>query len=141
MELAGKTAIVTGGGKGLGRAITQVLAQRGAAVVTIGRNRTSLEAVREDIRGNGGSIEMVQGDVGSRDDVQRTVITALSRFNGIDILVNNAQALEFDQPVLDLTDESLEIPFRSGLLGTLYCMQACYPHIRARGGGSIVNFG
>ncbi len=141
MELAGKTAIITGGGKGLGRAITRVLAERGVSVVTIGRNRSNLEAVREEIRAKGGTIEIVQGDVGSRHDVQRTVERAVTRFNGIDILVNNAQALEFDQPVLDVTDENLEVPFRRGLLGTLYCMQACYPYLKARGGGSIVNFG
>jgi NAD(P)-dependent dehydrogenase (short-subunit alcohol dehydrogenase family) len=69
--------------------------------------------------------------------VERTVAS----FGGVDILVNNAQAWEPDRSVLDITDEILDIPFRSGLPGSLYTMQTCYAHLKARGGGSIVNFG
>ena len=141
MELEGKTAIVTGGGQGLGEGIALALAAHGASVVINGRNSWKLERVQQEIRAKGGTVEIVQADVGSREDVQRTVDLALSTFGGIDILVNNAESLEFNQSVLEVTDENLEIPFRSGLLGTLYCMQACYPHLKARGGGSIVDFG
>ena len=111
MELAGKSAIVTGGGKGLGRAITQVLAERVAAVVTIGRNRTNLEAVQEDIRRHGGTIEIIQGDVGSRDDVQRTVEVALSRFNGIDILVTMRRHSSSVSRSLTSQTRALKFPF------------------------------
>jgi NAD(P)-dependent dehydrogenase (short-subunit alcohol dehydrogenase family) len=141
MSLAEKTAIVTGAGQGLGRGIALVLAGRGASVVLTGRTPSKLEAVQAEIRAVGGRAEMVPGDVGSRADVARMVQHTVDRFGGVDILVNNAQSLAFDVPVLELTDEGLEIPFRSGLLGTLYAMQACYPHLKSRGGGSIVNFG
>jgi 2-hydroxycyclohexanecarboxyl-CoA dehydrogenase len=139
--LDGKTAIVTGAGQGLGRAIATVLAERGVSLVVNGRVPAKLESLQEEIRAKGGQIEIVPGDVGSRYDVARLVDCAVTSFGGIDILVNNAQTTSFNVSVLALDEEALKLPFRSGLLGTLYCMQACYPHLKARGGGSIVNFG
>jgi NAD(P)-dependent dehydrogenase (short-subunit alcohol dehydrogenase family) len=139
-SLEGKVAIITGAGQGVGRAIAQVFAQRGVKLVVTGRTPSKLESLRDELR-DSTSIEIVPGDVGSRDDVNRAVETAAETYGGIDILVNNAQSLAFNEPVLAVTDESLEVPFRSGLLGSLYFMQACHPHLKARGGGSIVNFG
>jgi 2-hydroxycyclohexanecarboxyl-CoA dehydrogenase len=141
MSLEGKAAIVTGGGQGLGRAIAIVFAQRGAKVTLTGRTPATLAAVVEQITATGGQAIAVVGDVGSRADVQRAVDATLDAFGGIDILVNNAQASKPGIVVADVTDEDFELVFRSGALGTLYTMQACYPHLRARGGGSIVNFG
>lgn len=141
MGLEGKVAIVTGAGQSLGRAIARVLAGRGAAVMLTGRTRSKLEAVADEIRGSGGTAELDQGDVGSRPDVERMVARAAHAFGGIDILVNNAQAWERDRPLAQVTDDILEIPLRSGLYGSLYTMQACYPHFKARGGGSVINFG
>ena len=141
MTFAGKTAIVTGAGQGLGRAIARVLAERGASVVLTGRTLSTLESAQNEIRSTGGQVEISQGDVGSRSDIGRLVDVALRAFGGIDILINNAQSLSYGVSVLDVTDENLEPTFRSGLFGTLYAMQACYPHLKAHGGGSIVNFG
>jgi NAD(P)-dependent dehydrogenase (short-subunit alcohol dehydrogenase family) len=141
MSIEGKTAIVTGAGRGLGRGIAEVLAGRGAALVITGRTPETLESIREEITASGGRVEVVPGDVGNRDDVDRVVAKALEAYGGIDILVNNAQALDKNESVLEVTDESLALPFRSGLFGTLYMMQACHPHMKARGGGAIVNFG
>ena len=139
--LEGKVAIVTGAGRGIGRAVAEVLAQRGVRVVATGRTWSDLESLQDELGATGRRIEVVAGDVGSRPDVERAVTTAVEMFGGMDILVNNAQSLTFNESVLDITDESLEVPFRSGLLGTLYFMQTCYPHLKSRGGGSIVNFG
>ena len=141
MQLAGRTAIVTGAGQGLGRGIALVLAERGAAVVLNGRTSAKLEAVKAEIDAAGGRCVTAFGDIGVRADVGRVVETALAAFGGIDILVNNAQASTPDVSVLGVTDENLELTFRSGALGTLFAMQACHPHLKARGGGSIVNFG
>jgi NAD(P)-dependent dehydrogenase (short-subunit alcohol dehydrogenase family) len=139
--IEGKRAIVTGAGRGLGRGIAQVLATRGVSLVITGRTPETLESIRDEIVGSGGHVEVVPGDVGERDTVDRVVDRAIESYGGIDIVVNNAQALTFDEPVLAITEESLQVPFRSGLLGTLFMMQACYPHLKAAGGGSIVNFG
>jgi NAD(P)-dependent dehydrogenase (short-subunit alcohol dehydrogenase family) len=141
MSLEGKIAIVTGAGRGLGRAIAEVLAERGVSVVLTGRTPETLESIRDEIQSTGGRVEIVPGDVGVRADVDHAVQTTVDAFGGLDILVNNAQSLDTNESVLDVTDESLALPFRSGLFGTLYMMQACYPHLKARGGGSIVNFG
>jgi NAD(P)-dependent dehydrogenase (short-subunit alcohol dehydrogenase family) len=123
MGLEGKVAVVTGAGQSLGRAIARVLAGRGAAVMITGRTLAKLEAVRDEIRSAGGTVELDQGDVGSRPDVERMVARPVAAFGGIDILVNNAQAWERGRPLAEVTDDILTIPLRSGLYGSLYTMQ------------------
>src|ERR1700687_1654719 len=92
VQLEGKTAIVTGGGQGLGRGIAIVLGERGAAVTVTGRTPARLDAVVAEIEGKGGRAIAVSGDVGPRADVQRAVEATVDAFGGIDILVNNAQS-------------------------------------------------
>jgi NAD(P)-dependent dehydrogenase (short-subunit alcohol dehydrogenase family) len=139
--LAGKVAIITGASYGLGRETAKVFAARGAKVVVTGRTVENLESLRDEIRATGAEIEIVPGDVGVREEVDRTVQTAVDAFGGVDALANNAQSLEFDKPVLELDDEGVMYPMRSGLFGTLYFMQACHAPMKARGGGSIINYG
>lgn len=139
--LAGKVAIITGASYGLGRDTAKVFAERGAKVVVTGRTAQKLESLRDEIRATGAEIEIAPGDVGVREDVERAVQTAVDTFGGVDALVNNAQSLTSDEPILTLTDERVLYPMRNGLFGTLYFMQACYPHLKARGGGSIINYG
>ncbi len=141
MPLAGQTALVTGAGQGIGRAIALVLAERGAAIVISGRTESKLSAVVEEIEQAGGRAIAVVGDVGRRDDVQRMVDAAVTTFGGLDILVNNAQATKPDVRVLDIDDDTWELVYGSGGRGTLYAMQASHPAMLARGGGCIVNLG
>jgi len=141
MSLDGKVAIVTGGGQGLGRAIALVLSRRGVWVAVTGRTPATIEAVVDEIAGSGGEAIAVAGDVGSRADVRRAVDATIDAYGGLDILINNAQSSKPGIMLADIVDEDFELVFRSGALGTLYAMQACYPHLKRRGGGSIVNFG
>jgi 2-hydroxycyclohexanecarboxyl-CoA dehydrogenase len=141
MSLNGKVAIVTGGGQGLGRAIALVLADRGANLTVTGRTPATLDAVVDEIARNRGRALAVPGDVGSRADVQHAVAATVDTYGGVDVLINNAQSSKPGIPLAALDDEDFELVFRSGALGTLYAMQASYPHLKARGGGSIVNFG
>ena len=141
MDLEGKTAIVTGGGQGIGRGIALVLAQRGAAVTITGRTPEKLEKVVAEIEADGGRAMGVPGDVGDRADVVAAVAATAAAYGRIDILINNAQASKPGIALADLTDDDLELVFGSGARGTLFAMQACYPHLKEAGGGSIVNFG
>ena len=141
MSLEGRSVIVTGAGRGLGRGIAQVFAERGASVMMTGRTAETLESARDDFRAAGGIVDFVVGDVGVRADVDRVVEATVKAYGGIGVLVNNAQSLDTNESVLEVTDASLAVPMRSGLFGTLYMMQACHPHLKANGGGAIVNFG
>lgn len=137
--LDGKVAIVTGGGDGLGLAMTRLLSAEGAAVVATGRRQEKVDAVAKEITDKGGKALGVSGDVGKRDDVNAAVKATVEAFGTVDILVNNAMA--YDMCLLeDLTDAHVEKITRSGLYGTIYMMQACFPYMK-ESGGKIVNFG
>ena len=138
-RLDGKTAIVTGGGQGLGRGIALALAAEGAAVTVTGRTPEKLDAVVKEIAAEGGRGIAASGDAGSRDDVAGWVRATVAEFGTVDILVNNAQS-PVRRSLEKTTDADIETAFRSGTLGTLYAMQACLPYLKRRG-GSIVNFG
>lgn len=140
--LTGSTAIVTGGGQGLGRAIALELAARGANIVINGRTESTLASVVAEVRERGGDAVAITGSVAIRDDARRTVDAAVDTFGGVDVLVNNAQAqAAATQAIAELEDATLDVYFDSGARGTLYMMQACYPIMRDRGGGSVVNLG
>jgi 2-hydroxycyclohexanecarboxyl-CoA dehydrogenase len=140
-DLTGRTAIVTGAGQGIGRAVALVLSERGANVVINGRTESKLLPVVGEIRARGGSAVSLVADVSRRGDVQATVDLAVEHFGGVDILVNNAQATRPDVRVLDIDEETWNLVFESGGLGTLWAMQAVHAPMKARGGGCIVNMG
>lgn len=138
-RLAGKVALVTGGGQGIGRGIALALAGRGAAVVVSGRTEATLKAVVDEVGGRGGRAFAVTGDVSDREDVERMVAETVRVFGGLDVLVNNAQS-SVQRPLEQTSPADVESAYRSGPLATLAAMQAALPHLRERG-GSIVNFG
>jgi 2-hydroxycyclohexanecarboxyl-CoA dehydrogenase len=141
VQLAGKTAIVTGGGQGIGRAVARALADRGAQVVISGRTQGKLDAVVGEIGASGGTAVAIVGNVADRDFAGATVAKAVDAFGGVDILVNNAQTSVSGVRVKDIDEDTLRVVFGSGAQGTLYMMQACHPVMKGRGGGCIVNFG
>jgi 2-hydroxycyclohexanecarboxyl-CoA dehydrogenase len=118
-----------------------VLAERGTRVVLLGRRPAPLEETKAAVDALGGTCLVRPGDVGVRADVDAAVQAAVDRFGGVDILINSAQASRPDVSVLTVTEEDMDLTFRSGALGSLFAMQACHPHMKARGGGAIVNFG
>lgn len=139
-RLAGRVAVVTGGGQGVGRGIALALAKEGANVMIAGRTLEKCQAVVEEISSIGGSARAHQCDVAVRAQVDDMVSATVAAFGGIDILVNNAQSA-VQKPLVELTDDDVELCYRTGTLATLYGMQAVYPHLVARGGGAIVNLG
>ena len=133
--LAGKVAIVTGAGQGVGRGIALALAKRGAAVALAGRTRSKLDAVATEI---GAAAHIFPCDVKDAAAIGRTVEAAAAALGGVDILVNNAQEVPLG-PLLDVTDDAFRAGFDSGPLATLRFMKACHPHMKKRGGGVIFN--
>ena len=142
MKLEGKVAVVTGGGKGIGRATSLALAKEGAAVaVNYSRSQAEAEAVVKEIAAAGGQAIAVKADV-SRDDGARALIdAAVAHFGRLDILVNKAgwtRRTPHEQMDL-LTDELLDRTINTNMKGPLYCTRAAIPHMQKAGAGSVVN--
>lgn len=133
--LAGKVALITGGGQGVGRGIALALARRGAKVALIGRTPAKLEAVAAEI---GNEAACFAADIKDAAAVTAAVHAVADRFGGIDILVNNAQEVPLG-PLLAVEDNAFEAGFASGPLAPFRLMKACHPWLRERGGGTIIN--
>src|SRR5262245_61760541 len=137
--LRGKVALVTGGSRGIGRAIARALVAEGAHVAVTGLSGAHLSSARPSIEEAGpGSVETLQADVRKNDDVQRAVAATVARFGGLDILVNNAGVGIF-KPVADMSPEDWATVIDTNLTGVFNCCHAAIPHLRARGGGYIIN--
>ncbi|WP_029430252.1 SDR family NAD(P)-dependent oxidoreductase [Blastococcus sp. URHD0036] len=140
-RLTGRVALVTGAGQGGGRGCALALAAEGAAVVCVGRNPGKLEAVVAEIGATGGTALAAPADVTDPADRRAAVDSAVAAFGRLDVLVNAAQSPEMRAAdLLDVTDEDVAELWASGPVATLALMRACHPHLKAAGGGSIVNF-
>jgi 3-oxoacyl-[acyl-carrier protein] reductase len=142
MDLKGKTAIVTGGGTGIGRAVSLELARQGAAVaVNYSRSERDAHETMGAIGALGGRAIVAKANVGSDDDVRAMIAAVEEAFGGIDLLVNNAGNTQYI-PLTDLesvTDEVWHSILSVNLLGAFHCARAAAPSMRTRGGGAIVN--
>ncbi|CAH0447138.1 3-oxoacyl-[acyl-carrier-protein] reductase FabG [Ralstonia syzygii subsp. syzygii] len=137
-RLAGRTAIVTGGSRGIGAAIARRLAADGARVAVVYHsNRAEADAVVRAIRGTGAEAIAVQADVSDAASVHAMVNTAQRAFGGIDILVNNAGILA-SQRVGGIDQASFDRQFRTNAFSAILVSQAVLPQMPARG-GRIVN--
>lgn len=138
-SLAGKAAVVTGAGSGIGESIAKALAGAGAKVYLAERNAQSGRAVAESIRANGGQAEFVQTDVADPESCRRTVDKVLAENGGrCDILVNNA-GLGHVGTTLTTTGEDMDRLYDVNVKGILYMTQAVLPSMLERRSGSVVN--
>ncbi|HZP48398.1 MAG TPA: SDR family oxidoreductase [Vicinamibacterales bacterium] len=138
-SLDGKVALVTGGSKGIGLAIARALVADGVKVAITGRHAPQLSAAQRAIEGAGpGAVETLQADVRRFEDVQRTVDAVVSRFGGLDIVVNNAGVGIFTS-VEAMTPEQWADVVDTNLTGVFFVCHAAIPHLRRRGGGFIIN--
>jgi len=141
MNLAGKTAVVTGGSRGIGFSIAAALLGQGVNVAITGTNQQRLaEAARELLRdaGQGAQVEAVRADVRRPVEVEQLMTSTAKRFGGIDILVNNAGVGVF-RSVADMSIEDWQTVIDTNLSGVFYCCHAAIPHLRARGESWIIN--
>jgi NAD(P)-dependent dehydrogenase (short-subunit alcohol dehydrogenase family) len=136
--LSGKVAIVTGAGQGVGRGVALALAAEGATIAVLGRTERKLEKTCTLIRERGAEAEPFVCDVADTAAVPEVVGRIAERFGGIDILVNNAYSGAFG-PLLERSEEHFQEGFRTGPFAAFAFMKACHPHMKARGGGNIVN--
>lgn len=140
-ELDGKVALVTGGARNIGRAISLELASAGAAVAV--NTRSSVEdgeRVVQEIRSGGGQAELYVADIGDAAAAKSMVSNALQRFGRIDFLVLNA-SVRTERAFLELSYEEWRTPLTITLDGAFYLAQACIPSMLQNGGGSIVTLG
>ena len=141
-QLAGKVAIVTGAGQGIGEAIARAYAREGAKVVITGRTMSKLEDVAGKVRGEGGEVLPLEALAGNKEHAEKTVREAVSRWGRVDVLVNNAHTFTDFLPLEDAKMEAnCMIDLQSAFIGSLQLMQLCYPHMKEQGGGSIINMG
>lgn len=139
MRFAGKVALITGSGRGIGRGIALRLAQEGAdVVVNFFRNRAPAEATAEAIRGLGRRAEVVKADVGDLDGIARLFDAVEQAFSGLDILVCNA-ASGYNRPALQQKPKGWEWTLNINARSLLFCAQRAAPLMQRRGGGSIVS--
>lgn len=141
LQLAGKVALVTGGTRGIGLAIAEALLARGASATVSGRTGEHLDAARRHlaaVSGDGARLEAAAADVRDEAEVRGLVDRAVSRFGGLDVLVNNAGIGVF-QEIASLAPDDWRRVIDTNLTGVFYACHAAIPHLRARGGGWIFN--
>src|SRR5215207_552806 len=139
-RLSGKTAIVTGGGRGLGHYMAEALSDAGANVVLCSRKLEALKEVKAEIEGRGGKALALECDVTDPDDVNRAVKETEEAFGAIDILVNNSGAT-WGAPVEEMPLEKFDLVMQVNVQGTFLMSQAVGRRMieRGAGGGRIVN--
>lgn len=135
----GKTAIVTGAGRGMGKATAVTLAREGAAVVVNDINPKWAEGVVEEILAFGGKSTLFVADVSEEAQVQAMIDATVDEFGAIDILVNNAGVLRPTSPLEEIPLEEWESIMAVNVRGVFLCTKAVLPIMKNQGGGKIVN--
>lgn len=138
MRLNGKTALVTGAGSGIGKAIAETYAREGARVALADVN---LDAAQLAARGIGNTAIALRCDVTQKADIAAALAETLAAFGHLDILVNNAGATHLNKPMLDIDEAEYDRIFAVNVKGVFQFCQAVVPQFRKAGGGVIINIG
>jgi NAD(P)-dependent dehydrogenase (short-subunit alcohol dehydrogenase family) len=138
--IEGKVVVVTGAGKGVGRGIAMHLGKGGARIVVAEWKPDLLERVCGELATLGIDHLGVQCDVQHKQQIDEMVARAIEQFGRVDALINNAQTFRPMAPVAEVDARDVDVFYTSGVKGTLWAMQAVYPHMKTLGWGRIVNF-
>ena len=138
--VSGRVVIVTGAGRGIGRGVALHLASNDATVVAAEYRQTASTTSWPTWRSRRAPPGVVC-DVGERASIDAMVADTVSAFGRVDAIVNNAQTFRPVTPLEDVTQADMDVLYRTGVLGTLWAMQAVFPHMKAAGYGRIVNVG
>jgi 3-oxoacyl-[acyl-carrier protein] reductase len=135
MNLKGKNAIVTGGTKGIGRAIAEALVREGISVCIAARKQNEIDTAIKEL---GGAAVGFVSDVRSYEQAKALIVYAVKRLGGLDILVNNA-GIDIFETVEETTPQDFRAVLETNLFGVFYCCHEAIPQMRRRGGGYIIN--
>ncbi|MFN7925189.1 MAG: SDR family oxidoreductase [Bryobacteraceae bacterium] len=138
-DLGGKTALVTGGGRGIGKAIAHRFARAGANVVIASRKTEVLEATAKELSGLPGRVHPVTCHVGRKEQIEALVAETERTFGPVDILVNNSGTNVGQGPALEVTDEALLKTLEVNVLAAHRLVRLTVPKMIERGGGSVIN--
>lgn len=139
LDLNGRVAIVTGGGKGIGKSIAMSLANAGAKVVICARSKESLSSVQNDINKSGGECLYVCADVCRPEPVQKVIDTTIEKFGGIDILVNNAGGVTKFAGFFELTDSDWLETFQLNVMSVVYFIRYALPFLQQSQAARVIN--
>jgi 3-oxoacyl-[acyl-carrier protein] reductase len=141
-RLVARVAVVTGGARGIGRAIVERLAGEGADVVLSYRRHgaEAAELVRS-LRDAGVAVVAIDADVAVAADCERLIAEAVARFGRLDILVNNAAETDTHRPWASISEEDWDHVMDVNARGAFLCFRAAYPHLKAAGAGRVINIG
>lgn len=139
MKLQNKTAIVTGAGAGLGKAICQLFAAEGCKVMAADVHPERLDALKQSLQALGYTITTCTVDVANQSSVKAMIDQAMSTYGQIDVLVNNAGVMDNFEPVGECPDSTWNRVMNINLNGVYYAMNAAVPHMLKAGKGSIIN--
>jgi 3-oxoacyl-[acyl-carrier protein] reductase len=135
--ITGRTALVTGGTKGIGKGIAGVFARAGANVVVNGRSAEAGEAAVRELSGQGGEVAYVGGDVRAAGECERLAEETVARFGGIDVLCANAGVFP-DVKLADLTEDDIDSIFATNVKGCMLTVKACLPYLERSGHGRVI---
>jgi len=138
MNLNGKNAIVTGGGRGLGKAVALILASEGVNVGITGRNEENLKMTVDEIQKLGVKAAYAVFSIDNEIHVKAGVESIVEQLGGVDILINNAGIGDFGS-IEDMSSEVWEQVIKTNLFGVYYAAKAVYPFLKERGEGDIIN--
>ena len=139
MKLAGKTSIITGGGRGLGRAIALRFASEGSAIVVSGTSEAAITETANDIRAHGGRAIAVRADVAEESAVKALVDATLKEFGQVDILINNAGIIGPTAAVVEIERQDWERTLAVNLTGAFLCAKHALPNMIERRTGRVIN--
>ena len=137
-DVTGKVAVVTGGTRGIGRAIAEGLVAAGARVTVVSRNEEACQETAEHLRGQGGEAIGFAADMGKLEDVPAIVDRTVAEFGGLDVLVNNAGVGPFHTMGEFTVDDWQEV-FDINVRGPVFLMQEALPHLKRSGRGAVLN--
>ena len=143
LELNGKVALVTGGSKGIGKAIALELAKEGVDIAIGARSQGPLDEAAEELRATGRRVVAVAADMMNSDDVQNMVDTTVAELGGVDILINNAAMVggQVRGTLAEATEKDMMEDLDTKVVGYFRCMKAVVPHMQRKGWGRIISIG